>query len=157
MFHFKNNYSKRKPRREYLYDEFSPQKSNLVVWLQRLILLVALIIIAMFILSLNSLANAYGHTHSHYSFHQNALHAETATVERSHSSSLPNKVLPTFKRDDAKGSFLDIPAKTQHAPLSGKRSRSDILSGVALLLLGLLSQLIHQPLLKEKLRQWQLM
>jgi len=194
MFHFKNNYSKRKPRREYLYDDFSPQKSNIVIWLQRLILLVALIIIAMFVLSLTSLANAYEPVHyepvhyepkhyepkhQSYSFHhkgnaakpsrlpkntaghtglkQHSHQAATFTAPLAHSSSLSKKVRPTFRQDDANDVAGPKQVTLQHSAPTGSGAISVTLAGILLLLLGFLSQLIHQPRLKNRLRQWHLM
>jgi len=73
MWNFLNRFLKRKPRREYLYDEFSPQKSSLVIWVQRLILLIVLITIAIFVLSLNTMANAGEHTSGSYNVNINEI------------------------------------------------------------------------------------
>ena len=58
MLNIITNFLKRKPRREYLYDEFKPRKSSAVIWLQRLIILLLLGVLVIFLMMLGNQARA---------------------------------------------------------------------------------------------------
>lgn len=58
MNYFFRQLFKRKHRREYLYDEFTPQKSGFTIWVQRLIMFIVFVIILLFVLTFNTLAEA---------------------------------------------------------------------------------------------------
>lgn len=58
MNYFFRQLFKRKHRREYLYDEFTPQKSSFTIWVQRLIMFIVFIIILLFVLTFSTLAEA---------------------------------------------------------------------------------------------------
>jgi len=85
MLHFIKRIFKRKPRREYLYDEFAPQKSYLVIWVQRLILFIVLVTIGTFILTLNSLANASENSSDFYHVNMNQVSQGSLLVQDSSS------------------------------------------------------------------------
>ena len=58
MHYFFSQLFKRKHRREYLYDEFTPKKSSFTIWVQRLIIFIVFFIILLFVLTFNTLAEA---------------------------------------------------------------------------------------------------
>jgi len=49
---------KRRPRREYLQDSYKPQKSGLIIWLQRLIIFILLAVLLLFLMLMSDIVKA---------------------------------------------------------------------------------------------------
>ncbi|MCW9047220.1 MAG: marine proteobacterial sortase target protein [Gammaproteobacteria bacterium] len=58
MLSLNKNIFKRRPRREYLHDKYKPHKSNLMIWLQRLIIFILISVITLFLMLLSDIVKA---------------------------------------------------------------------------------------------------
>jgi len=58
MLSLTKNIFKRRPRREYLQDRYKPQKSGLIIWLQRLIIFILLAVLFLFLMLMSDIVKA---------------------------------------------------------------------------------------------------
>ena len=115
MHYFFSQLFKRKHRREYLYDEFTPKKSSFTIWVQRLIIFIVFFIILLFVLTFNTLAEAS------IKNNKTSINMSRVTMEDISHGSLLLKTQTT-------GEFLQIPLlhSNVNMNISGLVSRTHI-------------------------------